>query len=53
MKQYDGAIHGFLEENNPEYEELHIKGSKSPEQEEMAREAEDFIGTWLNGLFAR
>lgn len=53
VKQYDGAIHGFLEENNPEYEELHIKGSKSPEQEEMAREAEDFIGTWLNGLFAR
>lgn len=53
MKKYDGAIHGFLEENNPEYEELNIKVSKSPEQEEMAREAEEFIGTWLNEQFAR
>lgn len=53
VKQYDGAIHGFLEENNPEYEQLHIKISKSPEQEKMARDAEDFIGDWLSGQFAR
>lgn len=53
VKQYAGAIHGFIEENNPEYEELHIKVSKSPEQEEMARDAEGFIGDWLNERFAR
>ena len=53
VKQYAGAIHGFIEENDPEDEELHIKISKSPEQEEMAREAEDFIGDWLNGRLAR
>ena len=53
VKKYDGAIHGFIEENNPEYEELSIKVSKSPEQEKMAREAEEFIGTWLSGQFAR
>ena len=53
VKKYDGAIHGFIEENNPEYEELNIKVSKSPEQEKMAREAEEFIGTWLSGQFAR
>ena len=53
MKKYDGATHGFIEENNPEYEEFIITISKSPEQEEMAREAEEFIETWLNGQFAR
>lgn len=53
VKKYDGAIHGFIEENNPEYEDLHIKISKSPEQEKMAQEAEEFIGTWLNGQFSR
>lgn len=53
VKQYAGSLHGFIEENNPEYEDFIITISKSPKQEEMAREAEDFIGTWLNGQFAR
>lgn len=53
VKGYDGAIHGFIEENNPEYEDLHIKVSKSPEQEQMAREAEAYIGAWLDERFAR
>ena len=44
---YDGAIHGFIEENNPEYEKLHFHDSKSPEQEKMARQAEIKIGNWL------
>lgn len=48
VKRYISSIHGFLEENNPEYEKLHIKISKSPEQELMARQAEKFIGSWLN-----
>lgn len=44
---YKGAMHGFIEENNPEYEPLHSKTSKSPEQERMAREAEEAIGKWI------
>lgn len=44
---YDGALHGFIEENNPEYEKLHFHDSKSPEQEKIARDAEVRIGTWL------
>lgn len=51
LKQYSGAIHGFIEENNPEYEKLNNKPSKSPEQESMAREAEELIGTWLYEQF--
>lgn len=47
VKRYNGAIHGFLEENNPEYENLNNKPSKSPEQEAMARDAEAYIGDWL------
>lgn len=47
---YDGALHGFIEENNPEYEKLHFKDSKSPSQEEMARQAEDEIGRWINNI---
>lgn len=49
IKKYDGALHGFIEENNPEYEKLNNKQSKSPEQEEMARDAEAYIGSWLEG----
>lgn len=45
---YDGAMHGFIEENNPEYEKLHFHDSKSPEQEKMARQAETEIGNWLH-----
>ncbi len=49
VKRYDGAIHGFLEENNPEYEGLPAgAASRSPEQEIMAREAECYIGEWLS-----
>lgn len=51
-KRYDNSIHGFIEENNPEYEKLNIKISKSPEQELMARDAERFIGNWLKEQFA-
>lgn len=47
VKRYVGSIHGFIEENNPEYEKFFIKISKSPEQERIAREAEEFIGNWL------
>lgn len=51
VKKYDGAIHGFIEENNPEYESLPAgAASKSPEQEVKARDAEQFIGTWLKGI---
>lgn len=52
IKRYDGSIHGFIEENNPEYEKLHIKISKSPEQELIARDAEKFIGNWLHEQLA-
>lgn len=44
---YDGALHGFIEENNPEYEKLHFHDSKSPEQEKMARQAEDELFAWI------
>lgn len=48
IKKYDGSIHGFLEENNPEYEALPAGAAgKSPEQEAMARNAEACIGDWL------
>ena len=47
VKKYEGAIHGFLEENNPEYEKLNSKQSKSPEQETMARDAENYIRGFL------
>lgn len=45
---YEGALHGFIEENNPEYEDLYFHDAKSPEQEEMARDAEGKIGEWIN-----
>lgn len=51
IKKYEGSIHGFLEENNPEYDKLQNKQSKSPEQEAMAREAENFIRDWLTMHF--
>ena len=49
VKTYSGAMHGFLEENNPEYEKLHSHASMSPEQEAMARDAENYIGRWIGG----
>lgn len=51
VKKYTGSIHGFLEENNPEYEKMNNKQSKSPEQEIMARDAENFIRDWLTTYF--
>lgn len=51
VKKYDGSIHGFLEENNPEYDALPAgAASKSPEQEVMARNGETYIGDWLAGI---
>ena len=47
IKVYDGALHGFMEENNPEYEKLHSQASMSSEQELMARDAENYIGDWI------
>ena len=49
IKTYSGAMHGFIEENNPEYEKLRSHASKSPEQEAMARDAENYIGNWIAG----
>ena len=50
VKIYENVLHGFIEENNPEYEKLHDKNktSKSLEAEEIAREAEDYIMNWIN-----
>lgn len=47
IKTYDGAQHGFIEENNPEYEKLHSHASMSPEQEILARDAEGYIADWI------
>ena len=49
---YEGVMHGFIEENNPEYENLHAKNrtSKSDAAEKIAREAEDYIGNWINTI---
>ncbi len=52
IKIYDDVKHGFIEENNPEYDILHKKNksSKSPEAEKIARDAEQYIKTWISGL---
>lgn len=50
VKKYESTTHGFLEENNPEYEKLKNKPSKSPRQEEKAREAEKYISGWLKEI---
>lgn len=47
IQKFENAKHGFIEENNPEYEKLDNVTSKSPEQEMLAREAEKQIKTWL------
>lgn len=46
VQTYDGALHGFIEENNPEYAVLKTT-SRSSAQETMARAAEDVIGAWI------
>lgn len=48
VKKYDGSKHGFIEENNPEYEGLKNITSKSEEQEVLAREAEKYIKNWID-----
>ena len=50
IKKYLKSKHGFIEENNPEYEKLNFKESKSPEQEIMARDAENYIRIWIKKL---
>lgn len=46
MKCYDEAMHGFIEVNNPGYEKDNNE-AKCPEQEALAREAEDYIAEEL------
>lgn len=50
VKIYENVLHGFIEENNPEYEKLHDKNktSKSLEAEKVAREAENYIMNWIS-----
>lgn len=52
-KTYD-TEHGFIEENNPEYENLHEKNKahKSEKNEKAAREAEDYVKDWLQTCMA-
>ena len=50
IKKYLKSKHGFIEENNPEYEKLNFKASKSPEQEIMAMDAENYIRIWIKKL---
>lgn len=52
IKVFDNVKHGFIEENNPEYEKLNKKNrtSKSPEAEVVAREAENYIKEWINKI---
>lgn len=46
---YGGVLHGFIEENNPEYAQLHEKNrsSKSAGAELIARDAEAYIKAWI------
>lgn len=52
VKKYENVLHGFIEENNPEYDKLHDKNktSKSPDAEKIAREAEVYIKNWINTI---
>lgn len=46
---YENVKHGFIEENNPEYDKLHKKNksSKSESAEAVARQAENNIYEWM------
>ena len=49
--EYDSAVHSFIESNNPEGKNDSAEGMEkviNPMQEKMAREAENYIGKWLN-----
>jgi acetyl esterase/lipase len=48
IKEYSGAMHWFIESNNPEREA--VTGER-PEQKEMARDAEDYALQWLKNLW--
>lgn len=50
VKVYDDVKHGFIEENNLEYEILHKKNkmSKNQEAEALARQAEQYINEWMS-----
>lgn len=50
VKKFDKSKHGFIEENNSKYENLKNITSKSPEQEKLAREAEQYIQNWIKKL---
>ncbi len=52
IKCYDEALHGFIEVNNPGYERDNNE-AKSPEQEAIARQAEDYIAAELRELWGR
>lgn len=45
--KFEQSKHGFIEENNPEYNILKNINSKSKEQEKYARQAENQIDDWL------
>ncbi len=52
VKAYKNVLHGFIEQNNPEYDRLHKIScmAKSAEAEKVAREAENHIGAWIDKL---
>ncbi len=50
LKCYEEALHGFIEVNNPGYEKDNNE-AKCPEQEALARQAEDYIAAELATLW--
>ncbi len=48
--EYPDANHGFLEENNPEYDNLEESVGRSEEQKGYMMDAESKIKDWLSGL---
>lgn len=50
IKEYEGAVHSFIESNNPEGTMGGTEGMEdviTPEQEGLARDAENFIKEWI------
>lgn len=48
--EYEGAVHSFIESNNPEGvndTSTDLESVINPTQERLAREAEKFVGEWL------
>lgn len=51
IKEYENAVHSFIESNNPEGtmdSSQNMKEVVNPEQEKLAREAESFIKEWIS-----